>query len=242
MIETEAVRARYDKSAPLILDGLNLRVPRGSLLGLLGPNGAGKTTLVHILLGLMTAESGYVAVDGLQLPRHRKALAGRVGLAPQRLAFYPGLTVLENLNFFDRMRPVDKRHQHARVDAAIKRTGLVQHVRKKAAKLSGGLKQRLNLAIALLGQPPLLVLDEPTVGVDAQSRRFILEALRELNAEGVTIVYTTHYMDEVQRLCDRVAIMDEGRILACDELSALLQNVPDLETLFLNLTGSALRY
>lgn len=243
MIRVEDVRARYSRSGPWVLDGLNLQVPRGSLFGLLGPNGAGKTTLVHILLGLLAPQSGDMVINGLVIPQQRRRLAGRVGVAPQSLAFYPGLTVQENLEFFDRMRPADRRQRGSRIESALQRTGLAGQSGKRAARLSGGLKQRLNLAIALLGEPPLLLLDEPTVGVDTQSRRFILEALRDLNNdEGVTIVYTTHYMDEVQRLCDRVAIMDDGRILVCDALPALLRDAPDLEALFLKLTGSALRH
>ncbi|MDN5869343.1 MAG: ABC transporter ATP-binding protein [Nitrococcus sp.] len=242
MIQIEGVRARYSRSGPWVLDGLDLQVPSGSLLGLLGPNGAGKTTLVHILLGLFPPQSGRVVIDGLAIPRQRRGLAGRVGLAPQTLAFYPGLTVRENLEFFDRMRSADRRGRGARIESALQRTDLAGQSSKRAARLSGGLKQRLNLAIALLGEPPLLLLDEPTVGVDTQSRQFILEALRDLNDNGATIVYTTHYMDEVQRLCDRVAIMDGGRILVCDALPALLREARDLEALFLRLTGSALRH
>lgn len=233
--------ARYEKSGPWILNGLDLEVPRGSLFGLLGPNGAGKTTLVHSLLGLVTPASGQIEIDGVKLPEQRQALAGRVGLAPQSLAFYPTLTVQENLKFFASMIPSKNSETSARVATAIDSTCMDGHLGKPAGKLSGGLKRRLNLAIALLGAPPLLLLDEPTVGVDAQSRSFILDALRALNENGVTIVYTTHYMEEVQRLCDRVAIMDAGRILVCDQLTTLLTQAPDLETLFLRLTGERLR-
>jgi len=242
VIEVAGLKARYRRSDAWILDGLDLCVPQGSLFGLLGPNGVGKTTLVHILLGLVVPQAGRVTIDGLSMPNQQRALAGRVGVAPQSLAFYPSLTVSENLTFFDRMRPTTGAGRSVRIAAALQRTGLQAHVNKRAARLSGGLKQRLNLAIALLGEPPLLLLDEPTVGVDAQSRRFILQTLRELNAHGVTIVYTTHYMDEVQRLCDRVAIMDAGRILICDSLSALLRQASDLESLFLRLTGEQLRH
>lgn len=238
MIEVAGLRARYGQSGPWVLDGFDLQVPRGSLFGLLGPNGAGKTTLVRILLGLFAAQSGHVTIDGLTIPKQRRALARRVGLAPQSLALYPELTVQENLTFFDRIRMVDGDGRGARIDAAIDRTGLAAHAEKRASRLSGGLKQRLNLAIALLGEPPLLILDEPTVGVDAQSRRFILEVLRRLNESGTTIVYTTHYMDEVERLCDRVAIMNNGRVLVTGLLSTLLVDEPDLEALFLRLTGS----
>lgn len=241
MIQVQDLRARYSKSGPWVLDGLDLQVPRGSLFGLLGPNGAGKTTLVHVLLGLFAPHSGRVEVDGLSIPAQRRRLAGRVGLAPQSLAYYPSLTVRENLDFFDRMYPADSRKRGSRIDAAVQQTGLAAHWGKRADRLSGGLQRRLNLAIALLGEPPLLLLDEPTVGVDTQSRGFILEALRCLHQAGATIVYTSHYMDEVQRLCDRAAIIDEGRVLVCDTLPALLREAPDLETLFLARTGAALR-
>lgn len=242
MIRVEGVQARYSRHEAMVLDGLDLQVPEGSLFGLLGPNGAGKTTLVHILLGLLTPECGRVAVEGLEIPGQSRQLAGRVGLAPQSLAFYPSLTVRDNLAFFERMRPDDRRQRGSRIETALQRTGLAAQAGRRAGRLSGGLKQRLNLAIALLGEPPLLLLDEPTVGVDTQSRRFILDTLQALNDHGVTILYTTHYMDEVQRLCDRVAIMDAGQILIADTLPALLCDAPDLETLFLRLTGSALRH
>lgn len=241
MIEVTEVRARYGKSGPWVLDGLSLQVPRGSLFGLLGPNGAGKTTLVRILLGIVGPQAGHVTINDWAIPKQRQALAGRVGLAPQSLAFYPRLSVRENLAFFDRMHPGGGNGHNARIEAAIARTELGKYAGQRAAHLSGGLKQRLNLAIALLGEPPLLILDEPTVGVDPQSRRFILDVLRGLNGAGTTIVYTTHYMDEVQRLCDRVAIMDQGRVLLCDALPNLLSQAHDLEALFLELTGTGLR-
>lgn len=241
MITLDSVCARYQPNGPWVLNGLNLQVPRGSLFGLLGPNGAGKTTLVHTLLGLTAPESGQIVIDSLEIPRQRAALAGRVGLAPQSLAFYPTLRVRENLDFFDRVSGRSGSARSVRIESAVHATRLEEHLDKRADQLSGGLQRRLNLAIALLGEPPLLLLDEPTVGVDAQSRGFILEALRRLNENGSTIVYTTHYMDEVQRLCDRVAIMDGGRILVHDDLPVLMQQAPDLETLFLRLTGDRLR-
>lgn len=240
MIEAEHLYQRYDPSGAWVLDGLDLQVPHGSLFGLLGPNGAGKTTLVHVLLGLAAPQSGHVRVADALLPAEHRALAGRVGWAPQSLAFYPTLTVAENLTFFDRVA-CGRSGSAERIRAVVESAQLTEHWRKRADRLSGGLKRRLNLAIALLGAPPLLILDEPTVGVDAQSRGFILEALGRLNAAGTTIVYTTHYLDEAQRLCDRAAIMDAGRILVADAMPKLLAQAPDLEALFLQFTGTALR-
>lgn len=240
MIRASDLYKRYQRNAPWVLDGLALEVPDGSLFGLLGPNGAGKTTLVQALLGLVAPQSGSVCVADAAMPAERRKLAGRVGWAPQSLAFYPTLTVAENLVFFDQVA-FGRNGSDARVEAAATRTRLNDYWRRRADALSGGLQRRLNLAIALLGEPALLILDEPTVGVDAQSRGFILEALRGLNTDGTTIVYTTHYLDEAQRLCDRAAIMDAGQILTTDTMPALLERAPDLEALFLQHTGTALR-
>lgn len=235
MIRIEALRQRYRSSGPWVLDGLNLEVPEGCLFGLLGPNGAGKTTLINVLLGLTGFQEGSIKVGGRKIPEQLSGLRGKVGLAPQSLAFYPTLTGRENLEFFARIGGADG------IDAAIERTGLERHLSRPAARLSGGLKRRLNLAIALVSVPALLILDEPTVGVDIQSRGFILAALREINAAGTTILYTTHYLDEVERLCKRAAVIDHGRVLACGDLSELVGRPGDLESLFLRLTGAALR-
>ncbi len=210
-------------SAPrhLALDDVSLHIPRGEVYGLLGPNGAGKTTLLSILIGLTPKDAGRVRVDGLDLDREAGAIKSRIGFVPQDLAFYPMLTVRENLSFFAAAQGIPRARRAARIDFAVATTELGAHLGKQAAALSGGLKRRLNIAIGLLNQPAVLCLDEPTVGIDPQSRNFILEAILRLRDEGLTVIYTSHYMEEVQQICTRVAVIDAGRILiegAIDEL------------------------
>lgn len=240
MIRIEGLRKRYGNASPWVLDGIDLQVPAGSLFGLLGPNGAGKSTLIHLLMGLISADGGTIEMDGLLVSTGARTRSGHVGFAPQSLALYPTLTTAENLQLFAALQWPSARRREV-IDEVIAATQLEKHLGQFAKSLSGGLQRRLNLAIAMLGRPRLLVLDEPTVGVDAQSRAFILERIRQLNADGTTVVYTTHYMDEVQRLCDHVAVIDHGRILACDALAALVGDAPDLETAYLRLTHTALR-
>ncbi|HUS25183.1 MAG TPA: ABC transporter ATP-binding protein [Candidatus Binatia bacterium] len=204
------------------LDGVSLQIAEGEIFGLLGPNGAGKTTLLSILLGLARKDRGTVRVAGRDVDRERAALRAVCGLAPQDLAFYPTLTVLENLHFYAAAGGLDRSRRRARVDEAVARTQLAAHTRQRADRLSGGLQRRLNLAIALLGAPRLLCLDEPTAGVDPQSRAFLLDVVRELARGGTTVVYTSHYMDEVQQVCSQLAILDHGRVLAQGPLTALL--------------------
>lgn len=230
MIQIQDLHKRYPGASRAALAGIDLAIPEGSAFGLLGPNGAGKTTLLSILTGVLRADRG--RVDGAGAP-------GSIGYAPQELAFYPGLTVRENLDLFVALTPGA---DAASRDRACGIADLEGHLGKPASQLSGGLKRRLNFAIGLLGRPRLLVLDEPTAGVDPQSRNFLIDAVRGLRADGVTVLYSTHYMEEVERLCDRVAILDEGRVVAEGPLEALRQRGDErLEDVFLRLTHTALR-
>lgn len=239
MIDIEQLRKRYSATSRPALDRLSLHVPAGCAFGLLGPNGAGKTTLMSILTATLRADSGSVRIGGLDVDRDAQAVRRVIGYAPQELAFYPGLSVRENLDLFAALTPGA---DTASMDEAIGVADLSAHLHKPAQQLSGGLKRRLNFAIALLGRPRLLCLDEPTAGVDPQSRNFLLDTVLRLRERGVTILYSTHYMEEVERSCDQVAILDEGRVLACGELAALREH-PDerLESVFLRLTRSDLR-
>jgi ABC-2 type transport system ATP-binding protein len=239
VIEIEQLQKRYPGAARPALAGLTFKVPDGSVFGLLGPNGAGKTTLISILTTTLAADAGSVRIDGFDVRTQADAVRARVAYAPQELAFYPGLTVGENIELFAALTPAASADS---VAAAIGVADLNAHLRKRAQALSGGLKRRLNFAIALLGRPRLLCLDEPTAGVDPQSRNFLLDAVARLHTTGVTVLYSTHYMEEVERICDRVAILDEGRLLACDAPDALRSH-PDerLESVFLRLTDTALR-
>ena len=204
------------------LRGVSLAVNEGEILGLLGPNGAGKTTLISILTGLLEPDAGEVRLLGKPFRRRDREPRRYVGLGTQDLSIYPGLTARENLHFFGKLyglRGVDLRSRAAELLAAV---GLSDRAEDRAGTFSGGMKRRLNLAAAVMHRPRILFLDEPTTGVDPQSRNHIFEQVRSLNRAGMTIIYTSHYMEEVQTLCQRIAILDGGKIDACDTLPNLL--------------------
>ena len=211
------------------VDGLSLRVNRGEIFGLLGPNGAGKSTTISMAIGLMKPDSGSVIYEGFGSPTHC-AIRRHVGVAPQVLAIYQELTGEENVLFFAHLQGVKNPRAAAR--EALDRVGLTPRANDRARTYSGGMQRRLNLAAAFLHKPPLLLLDEPTAGVDPQSRTNILELVRELANEGAAILYTTHYMEEAQKICDRVGIMDEGKVLVSGSVGELLANYAK-ETLIL---------
>lgn len=233
MLTAENLRFRYARSSQAALDGLTLSVPKGSLYGLLGPNGSGKTTFLSLLAGVLRPQEGRIHL----------APETRVALVPQEYAFYPRLSVAENLRFFAELQGFTGARRFTRVATALAATGLEEHADLRAERCSGGMKRRLNLAIGLLGEPELLLLDEPTVGIDPQSRAFILELVRGLPRRGCTVIYTTHYMDEVQQLCERIALLDHGRVLREGPLAELLNDGGSgtLEALFLQLTRRELR-
>jgi ABC-2 type transport system ATP-binding protein len=223
LIRIEHLTKYYARQSTAALDDVTLNIPEGSIFGLLGPNGAGKTTLISILVGLQKKSSGHVWFDGKPLEPSLATLRAVTGFVPQDLAFYPMLTVEENLAFYAAAFGIEKRLRAHHMAYAIDATRLHEHVAKSADTLSGGLKRRLNLAIGLLNKPRILFLDEPTVGIDPQSRNFILETIAEINkSSGTTVIYTSHYMQEVQQLCDTIAIIDDGRIRLYGELSQLL--------------------
>ena len=204
------------------VDGLSLSVGKGEVFGLLGPNGAGKSTTVHMAVGIIEPTAGQVDVGGLGSPT-RPSVRARIGVAPQSLSLYDLLTGDENLRFFGTIYGMPAAALAARVTWALEFVGLVDRRHDRVETYSGGMKRRLNLAAAILHDPDLVLLDEPTVGVDPQSRNAIFDSLLALKREGKTIVYTTHYMEEAERLCDRVAIMDHGKLLALDTVHGLTQ-------------------
>jgi ABC-2 type transport system ATP-binding protein len=227
------------------VQGLSFDVMAGEAYGLLGPNGAGKTTTIRMVCATLAPDRGQVSLDGRPIGRggDRRVLA-QLGYVPQGLALLPNLTLAENLRFWARIQGIPRRERRVRVDEALEVVGLSDRGRDRVEHCSGGMQRRLNLAIALVHRPRLLVLDEPTVGVDAQSRSAILTTLSQLRDDGTAILYTSHYMDEVQRLCDRVGVMDAGRMIEEGPPDALLAARPelaDLEGLFLELTGRDLR-
>jgi ABC-2 type transport system ATP-binding protein len=219
---------------------------RGEILGLLGPNGAGKTTLLSCVSGLLGGFTGTMRFGGAPfLPAKDGAARTRLGLVPQELALYDDLSARENLAFFARLQGVPATDTAAAVQRGLELAGLVERADDRVATFSGGMKRRLNLAIGDLHQPELLLLDEPTVGVDPQSRNHLFESLQALRAGGRTLIYTSHYMEEVQRLCDRIAVMNDGAVVAIGTAAelAVRAGTPDanLEQVFLALTGRSLR-
>ncbi len=208
------------------LDRVSFEVHDGEIFGLLGPNGAGKTTLLSIVSCLLEATSGEVRLLGRRLDPNDREARRLIGVVPQELALYGELTARENLHFFGELYSIRGAELRRRVGTILKAIGLDDKADQRVRTFSGGMKRRLNLGIALIHGPRLLLLDEPTVGVDPQSRNHIFEEVRRLNGEGMTLVYTSHYMEEVQSLCGRIGIMDCGRLAACDTLPRLLQLLP----------------
>ncbi|MBA3581695.1 MAG: ABC transporter ATP-binding protein [Gammaproteobacteria bacterium] len=222
MLNIQNIVHQYERADQVALNDINLTIGAGEIFGLLGPNGAGKTTLLSLLASILRVQQGAILLDGIALQMANKQQPRRIAIVPQQYAFYPMLTCYENLAFFAGVCALGK-HATTRIDYCINFAQL-QHVLKKPAEhLSGGLKRRLNLAIGLIGDPDYLLLDEPTVGIDPQSRSFILDATRELKASGKTVIYSSHYMEEIEYLCDRIAIIDHGQVICEGELSTLLK-------------------
>jgi ABC-2 type transport system ATP-binding protein len=218
------------------VDDLSIEVRPGEILGLLGPNGAGKSTTMHVATGLLRPDAGTVAIGQHGSPSNPEARR-RLGLAPQNLAVYDLLSAEENLVFFGQLYGLSGALLKARVDASLAFVGLGDRRRDRVETYSGGMKRRLNIAAAVLHEPDLVLLDEPTVGVDPQSRNAIFDSIEALRAQGRTLVYSTHYMEEAVRLCDRVAIIDAGRVLALDTVPALIQSLGGIPTLHVRLPG-----
>jgi ABC-2 type transport system ATP-binding protein len=205
--------------------GISLQVARGEVYGLLGPNGAGKTTCISMLTGILEPSGGTISIDGLDLAKDTNAAKAKIGLVPQDLALYPTLSARQNLNFFGRIYSLKGTALSARVEEVLEMVGLTERANDPIEDYSGGMKRRINIAAGLLHKPDILFLDEPTVGVDPQSRNAIFESVEALNRAGMTVIYTTHYMEEAQRLCHRVAIVDLGEIIALDTPTALIRSL-----------------
>ncbi|HYM36304.1 MAG TPA: ABC transporter ATP-binding protein, partial [Steroidobacteraceae bacterium] len=222
-IRVREVSYRYRRGIRDALDNVSLEIERGSIFGLLGPNGAGKSTLLGLLSGSLQLQRGEIAIGEMTLPRDRRRIQTQSAVVPQDYAFYQDLTGRENLEFFAGMGALSKDRTRSRIAAVGEICRLTDVLSQRAADYSGGLKRRLNMAIGLLHEPKILYLDEPTVGIDAESRRYIVEAIHDLRKNGVTIVYTSHYMEEVEQLCDAVAVIDRGRLVLIGKVPELLQ-------------------
>jgi ABC-2 type transport system ATP-binding protein len=220
IVRATDLRKRYDTLTAV--DGVSFEIRRGEIFGLLGPNGAGKTTTISMIAGILPATEGEIDVAGYDARRAGVAMKRAIGVVPQELALYPRLTARENLAFFGRLYGLQRADLDARADQMLELVGLRDRADSRADTYSGGMKRRLNLAIGLMHNPQVLLLDEPTVGVDPQSRNHIFEGVRKLNMQGLTILYSSHYMEEVEALCDRVGILDRGRLIACDTVPNLI--------------------
>lgn len=208
------------------VDRLSFDVEPGEAFGLLGPNGAGKSTTMMMICGLLAADSGEIRIEGRRMDRSQPGSRQRLGVVPQELAIYPDLTARENLMFFARLYHLSGSKLQRKVDEALERVGLTARADDFTENFSGGMKRRLNFAAAVMHDPVLLILDEPTVGVDPQSRAHLIECIRSLQMSGTAIIYASHYMEEVQIVCSRAAIIDHGKLLACDTITQLLKQIP----------------
>lgn len=226
------------------LDNLCVQIAEQEIFGLLGPNGAGKTTTIHILCGLVQPTAGVVTINGLNLSRHLVQIRPIIGVVPQEIALYPTLTARENLQFIGSMYGLKGPVLRRRIEECLDMLGLLPFAGRQMKTYSGGMKRRINLIAGILHKPRILFLDEPTVGIDVQSRTVILDYLKELNRLGSTIIYTSHYLREAEDFCTRISILDSGRMIAEGRPKDLIAGQPgagDLETLFLQLTGRQLR-
>lgn len=224
MIHIENLVKRY--GSVLALDHLSLDIQKGEIFGLLGPNGSGKTTAIGCILSLLKYDKGTVTVFGEEMRPDSYELKKEIGVVMQNVAVFEQMSVWENIDYFCGLYIKEKNRRHKFVEEAIAFTGLEDYRKVRPGKLSGGLLRRLNIACGIVHKPKLIILDEPTVAVDPQSRNRILEGILELNRQGSTIVYTSHYMEEVEQICSKIAIIDHGRVLACgtkDELKKLLK-------------------
>lgn len=244
IIEIKDLAKIYKGNEDPAINGISLTIYPNEIFGLLGPNGAGKTTTISILCGLFPPTRGTISIDGMDLHDHLDKIKHIIGVVPQDLALYPTLTAMENLNFFGNMYGLKGKELHDRIYDYLRIFGLEKSAKKQISSYSGGMKRRVNLIAGLLHKPKVLFLDEPTVGIDVQSRIVILDYLKEINKQGTTIIYTSHYMEEAENLCTRVAIMDRGQIISIGNPKDLLKEHPEfknLENIFLYLTGTDMR-
>jgi ABC-2 type transport system ATP-binding protein len=235
VLECAGLRKSFDEL--VAVDGVGFHIARGETYGLLGPNGAGKTTTISMICGLLERDAGSVIVDGQELTTRSVGAKKAIGYVPQEIAIYPDLSARENLSFFGRMYGLGGDELKTRVDEVLETIGLADRASDKSDDFSGGMKRRLNIGIGLLHRPQLLVLDEPTVGVDPQSRNAILESVENLSTEGMAVLYTTHYMEEAERLCNRVGIIDHGKVVAEGTRRELIELVGQHDRICVGATG-----
>ncbi|MEF3085854.1 ABC transporter ATP-binding protein [Bacillus altitudinis] len=223
MLKVQNIIKNYEGKQ--VLKGISFHLKQGESFGLLGPNGAGKSTLIGIMTGLIHATSGTVTIGGIDLHKETKHAQQLIGIVPQEIALYLDMSAKENLTFWGKMYGLKGEELKSRVQEILELIGLGNRANDKVKVFSGGMKRRVNIGCAILHRPKLLIMDEPTVGIDPQSRNHILETVKTLNGEGMTIIYTSHYMEEVEYLCEKIAIMDQGSFIKVGDLSELAELV-----------------
>ena len=244
IIVTKNLTKTFKNATEASVKGISFSIERNEIFGLLGPNGAGKTTTISILCGLFPPSGGEVTIDGMTLGQHSLAIKQIIGIVPQDIALYPTLTARENLEFFGCMYGVYGKTLSNRINEWLEKLGLTDAANRRLSTFSGGMKRRVNLIAGVLHQPKILFLDEPTVGVDVQSRNVIIDHLEALNKMGTTIVYTSHHMEEAENFCTHISIIDHGKILTQGAPAELIADTPgsrNLEDVFLHLTHRKLR-
>ena len=243
-VQAAELTRQYPKTEKPAVNNLSFSLSQGAIFGLLGPNGAGKSTLISMLCGLQKPDKGSISVLGMNPATDGSRVRAKIGVAPQDIALYPTLSALENLEYFSKMYGIPYPERKPRIEQHLETFGLGQNQHKQVKNFSGGMRRRLNLIAALLHNPELIILDEPTSGVDVQSRNMILDFLLEVQKTGVTIVYSSHYLEEAERICNELVIIDEGVLVAEGSPSTLLQensSCQNLEQVFLKLTGKNIR-
>ncbi len=245
ILKTNDLTKKY--SGKVVVDNLNIEIEEGEIFGLLGPNGAGKSTTMNMICGIVRPTLGNVEFMEKDFRKNHKSLIGELGYIPQELAIHGNLKAWENVELFTSLYGIKGAELKNRIDESLEYVGLLEKRNDYAKTFSGGMKRRLNIACAIGHHPKLLIFDEPTVGIDPQSRNFILDKIKESNRNGATVIYTSHYMEEVEAICTRIAIMDNGKVIATGTSEELKKMVVDdtssitLEEVFLTLTGKKLR-
>lgn len=245
ILKTTDLTKKYNNKA--VVDNINIEIRKGEIFGLLGPNGAGKSTTMNMICSIVRPTAGEIEVLGKNPWKQKKEVIHKIGYIPQELAIHGNLKAWENVELFTSLYGIKGQALKKSVEDSLEYVGLLERKQEFAKNFSGGMKRRLNIACALGHNPELLIFDEPTVGIDPQSRNFILDKIKESNANGATVIYTSHYMEEVEAICTKIAIMDNGKIIACgtsQELKKLVNSGDEnitLEEVFLTLTGKKLR-
>lgn len=243
MLHIQQLSKKYRDADQFSVSNLDLTIENGEIFGVLGPNGAGKTTLISMLCSLIKPTSGSFTINNLDYIHNKKELKQLIGIVPQEYALYPSLTAYENLSYFGSMYGLQGKNLKDSIDSYLNKMGLSDFANKKIEVFSGGMKRRINLIASILHQPKILFLDEPTVGVDVQSKNVIIDHLIQLNKQGATIVYTSHHLNEAEHFCSRVAIIDHGKIIVKGKPKELINKnkAHNLEEVFIAYTGKELR-